>query len=196
MAGKHDATMEETRTFVQRRCQYAQLLPNTVGAQPFNQMSAPQSNAATPQTSNTQSQQNRETKKKFDGQCRHCGIHRHKWAESRKRLREEAQAKPTNQKPQQTVQLNQVTKTDLNTTQNSFAKFVARWKAQSETVITGIRPHQRTEASRILNSQRRKTNSSEGTFDRQTKGSTKQTSCATPPTTKLTILRKWNDTMT
>ena len=42
MAGKHDATMEEIRKFVQRRCQYAQLLPNTTNAQPFNQMSAPQ----------------------------------------------------------------------------------------------------------------------------------------------------------
>ena len=41
MAGKHDATVELIRTLVQRRCQYAQLLPNTVGAQPFTQMSAP-----------------------------------------------------------------------------------------------------------------------------------------------------------
>ena len=105
-AGKHDATMQEIRTFVQRRCQYAQLLLKTVGAQPFNQMSASQPNAATPQTSNTQSQQNRKTKRKFDGQCRHFGIHGHKWAECRKRLREEAQAKPTNQNPQQTTQSN------------------------------------------------------------------------------------------
>ena len=90
MAGKHDTTMEEIRTFVQRRCQYAKLLPNTTNAQPFNQISAPQPNAATPQTSTAQPQQNRETKRKFDGQCSHCGIHGHKWAECRKRLREEA----------------------------------------------------------------------------------------------------------
>ena len=98
MAEKHDATIEEIRTFVQRRCQYAQLLPNTTNAQPFNEISAPQPNAATSQTSTAQPQQNRETKRKFDGQCRHCGIHGHKWAECRKRLREEAQAKPASQK--------------------------------------------------------------------------------------------------
>ena len=56
MAGKHDATMEEIRTFVQRRFQYAQLLPNTASALTFNQMSAPQSSTATPQTSNAQPQ--------------------------------------------------------------------------------------------------------------------------------------------
>ena len=92
MAGKHDASMEEIRTFVQRRCQYAQLIPNTT-PQPFNQISAPQHNAAEPQSSNSQPPQNRETKRKFDGQCRHCGITGHKWAECRKRLREEAQNK-------------------------------------------------------------------------------------------------------
>ena len=57
MAGKHDASMEEIRTFVQRRCQYAQLIPNTTNAQPFNQISAPQPNAATPPTSTAQPQQ-------------------------------------------------------------------------------------------------------------------------------------------
>ena len=59
MAGKHDASMEKIRTFVQRRCQYAQLIPNTTSAQPFNQLSAPQPNVATPQTSNVQTQQPR-----------------------------------------------------------------------------------------------------------------------------------------
>ena len=101
MAGKHDPSMEEIRTFVQRRCQYAQLIPNTTSAQPFNQITAPQPNAATPPTSTAQPQEIRETKRKFDGQCRHCGIHGHKWAECRKRLREEAQAKTANQKTQQ-----------------------------------------------------------------------------------------------
>ena len=36
MAGKHDATSEEIKTFVQRRCQYAQLIPNNAGMQPLN----------------------------------------------------------------------------------------------------------------------------------------------------------------
>ena len=106
MAVKHDASMEKVRTFVQRRCQYAQLIPSTSSAQPFNQMTAPQPYVATPQSSNSQPQQNRETNRKFDGQSRHCGIHGQKWAECRKRLREEAQTKPANQTPQQPTQSN------------------------------------------------------------------------------------------
>ena len=107
MASKHDASMEEIRTFVQRRSQYAQLIPNTTSGQPFNQISAPQPNVAAPQSSNSQPQPNRETKRKVDGQCYHCGMHGHKWAECRKRLREEAQAKHVNQTPQQPAQSNQ-----------------------------------------------------------------------------------------
>ena len=38
MAGKHDAIVEEIKTFVQRRCRYAQLLPGTSGMQPLNQV--------------------------------------------------------------------------------------------------------------------------------------------------------------
>ena len=105
MAGKHDASMEEIRTFAQRRCQYAKLIPNTTTTQPFNQISAPQPNVATPVSSNSQPTQNRETKRKFDGQCRHCGITGHKWAECRKRLREEAHNKTTNYNQQQPAQL-------------------------------------------------------------------------------------------
>ena len=37
IAGKHDASIEEIKTFVQRRWQYAQLLPNQQLLQPFNQ---------------------------------------------------------------------------------------------------------------------------------------------------------------
>ena len=103
MAGKHDASMEEIRTFVQRRCQYAQLIPNTT-AQPFNQISAPQPNVAAPQSSNSQPTQNRKTKRKFDGHCRHCGITGHKWAECRKRLREEAHNETTTHNQQQPAQ--------------------------------------------------------------------------------------------
>ena len=38
MAGKHDDKVEEIKTFVQRRCQYAQLLPGTSDMQPLNQV--------------------------------------------------------------------------------------------------------------------------------------------------------------
>ena len=37
IAGKHDASIGDRKTFVQRRCQYAQLLPNQQLLQPFNQ---------------------------------------------------------------------------------------------------------------------------------------------------------------
>ena len=50
MERKHDAMVEEIRTLVQRRCQYAQLLPVTSSAQPFSQISAPQPARVTSQT--------------------------------------------------------------------------------------------------------------------------------------------------
>ena len=106
-AGKHDASMEKIRTFVLRTCQYAQLLSTNSSAQPFNQMSAPQPPTTAPQNSQSQPQQNKETKRKFDGQCRHCGIHGHKWAECRKRLREENQSKPANSNSQPAAQPSQ-----------------------------------------------------------------------------------------
>ena len=106
MVGKHDATMEEIRTFVQRRCQYAQLLPTTSSAQPFDQICAPQPHMATLQCFNSQPQQNRKNKRKFDGRCRHCGIHGHKYAECRKRLREESLNKSENPNSQTAAQPN------------------------------------------------------------------------------------------
>ena len=36
-AGKHNASIEEMKSFVQQRCQYAQLLPNEQLPQPSNQ---------------------------------------------------------------------------------------------------------------------------------------------------------------
>ena len=62
-----------TETFL-----FAKLLPATSSAQLLNQISSPHPPIATPRTSNSQPQQNREIKRKFDGQCRHCGIHGHK----------------------------------------------------------------------------------------------------------------------
>ena len=38
MASKHDAKVEEIKTFVQLRCQYAQLLPGTSDMQPLNKV--------------------------------------------------------------------------------------------------------------------------------------------------------------
>ena len=195
-ASKHDASMEEIRTFVQRRCQYAQLIPNTTGAQPFNQISAPQPNVAAPQTSNAQPQQNREAKRKFDGQCRHCGIHGHKWAECRKRLRKEAQAKPPSQTPQQPAQPTQTQEIRPKYNSNLCVKSVARWEIPLETATTGIRRRQPTEASRTLRSRPRKTDNSEGISNKSTAASTTETNCPTPPTMRPTMLRKRNDTMT
>ena len=194
MAGKHDASMEEIRTFVQRRCQYAQLIPNTT-PQPFNQISAPQHNAAEPQSSNSQPPQNRETKRKFDGQCRHCGITGHKWAECRKRLGRKRKTKTTTTNNNQ---LNPPTPrtSNLNTTPSWCAKYVAKWDTPPETATTEIRRRQPIGASRILSSRPKKTSSSAATSDRLTTGSTTRTNCPTPPTMKLIMSKKRRDTMT
>ena len=196
MVGKHDATMEEIRTFVQLRCQYAQLLPSTTSAQPFNQMSAPQPNAATPQTSIAQLQQNRETKRKFDGQCRHCGIHGHKWVECRKRLQEEAKAKPASQKEQQLTQATQ--------NPDKKRKYNSKLVCQScGKVGHSARDfyHRSTTTSAYrsvpyTNQSTEEKNNSEGTLDKTTTESTKPMSCPTLPTMKLTTMKKWYDTMT
>ena len=98
IAGKHDAKLEEIKTFVQRRCQYAQLLPQQAIPQPFNQIAATppvQPTEKRPRSHSTHDNNNappaQVQKKKFDGYCNHCGIYGHKWAECRKRLREQAQ---------------------------------------------------------------------------------------------------------
>ena len=198
MAGKHDASMEEIRTFVQRRCQYAQLIPNTT-AQPFNQISAPQPNVAAPQSSNSQPTQNRETKRKFDGQCRHCGITGHKWAECRKRLREEANNKTTTPNQQQPAQPTNTQDYPGRQTQiQSQIGVPNMWQSGTppETANTEIRRLQPTEASRILSSRQKRTSNSAGILGRPTTGPTTRTNCPTAPTTKPTILRKRRDTMT
>ena len=195
MAGKHDASMEEIRTFVQRRCQYTQLIPNTT-AQPFNQISAPQPNVAAPQSSNSQPTQNRETKRKFDEQCRHCGITGHKWAECRKRLREEAHNKTTTHNQQQPTQPTNTQDVKPKYNPKLVCQICGKWDTPPETAITEKRRRQPTEASRILSSRQRRTSNSAEILGRPTTGSTTRTNCPTPPTTKPTMLRKWRDTMT
>ena len=162
-AGKHDATMEEIRTFVQRRCQYAQLLPNTTNAQPFNQMSAPQPNAATPQTSTAQPQQKKETKKSSTGNAITAaymdisGWNAGNGCERKHKLNLRARHHSNQPKLPGTQ-----TK-DTNTTQNSCVKFVERWDTLPETVTTGTQPRQLTKKFRVPNCQQKKTNNSEGT---------------------------------
>ena len=196
MEGKHDAMMEEIRTFVQRRCQYAQLLPVTSSAQPFNQISAPQPHRVTSQTSNSQLQQTMEAKGILDGQCRHCGIHGHKWAECRKRIREENQNKPANQSSQNTAQPNQAQDNKPKHNPNLYAKSVAKWDTRPEIVTTGLRQHQHMETNGILNSQRMKTSNSEETSDKPKTELTMPMNCSTQQPTKPTALTKWKDPMT
>ena len=71
---------------------------------------------------NSQPQQNRETKRKCDGQCRHCDTHGHKWAECRKRLSEENQSKSSNSNSQMAAQPNQ--------TQENKAKYNSKFVCQ------------------------------------------------------------------
>ena len=106
MAGKHDAKVEEIKTFVQRRCQYAQLLPGTSDMQPLNQIYnyQPKQQSAQPAPNNntTEKTAKREVKRRFEGNCRYCNILGHKWIECRKRLRDEANGitKKSQQRPQ------------------------------------------------------------------------------------------------
>ena len=86
IAGKHDASIEDIKTFVQRRCQYAQLLPNQQLLQPFNQVIQTQEAPSKPVVQKRSETERPITKKKFDGTCRYCAIYGHKWAECRKRL--------------------------------------------------------------------------------------------------------------
>ena len=93
MAGKHDAKVEEIKTFVQRRCQYARVLSGTSDMQPLNQVynyQSKQNNAQpAPNHNNTEKNATREVKRRFEGNCRYCNILGHKWIECRKRLRDE-----------------------------------------------------------------------------------------------------------
>ena len=89
-AGKHDASIEEKKTFVQRRCQYAQLLPNQQLLQPFNLAVQTQEAPSKPVIQKQIEADRPPVKKKFDGNCRYCAIYGHKWAECRKRQRDAA----------------------------------------------------------------------------------------------------------
>ena len=90
IAGKHDASIDEMKTFVQRRCQYAQLLPNQQLLQPFNQAVQTQGASSKPVSQKRIETDRPQAKKKFDGTCRYCAIYGHKWAECRKRQRDAA----------------------------------------------------------------------------------------------------------
>ena len=82
-AGKHDATVEEIKTFVHRRCQFAQLIPCTSGMQPLNQafnyQERPQTNQPASTNNNSgKTKTNKEVKRKFLRNCRYCNIAGHK----------------------------------------------------------------------------------------------------------------------
>ena len=106
MASKHDATVEGIKTFVQRRCQYAQLIHGTSAMQPLNQaynyQARQQGNQ--PASANNRSGKSisaKEVKRKFEG-SRYCNILGRKWIECRRRLRNEANGThtKTQQRPQ------------------------------------------------------------------------------------------------
>ena len=108
MAGKHDATFEEIKTFVQRRCQYAQLIPGLSGMQTLNQVyNCPERQQGSQQTQTNNSTGkatvNREVKRKLEGNCQNCNIVGHKRIECRKRLRDKTNGinTRTQQRPQQ-----------------------------------------------------------------------------------------------
>ena len=160
MAGKYDATMEEIRTFVQRRCQYAQLLPNTTNAQPFNQISAPQPNAATPQTSTAQPQQTVRRKESSTGSAVTAAYMDTSGWNAGNDCEKKYKLNPPVKNNCNQPKLPRTHTTSI--TQNFCVKFAERWVTLPETVITGTRQPQRTKVFRIPNSQRKKIDISEG----------------------------------
>ena len=72
IAGNYDASIEDIKKFVQRRCQYAQLLPNQQLLQPFNQAIQTQEAPSKPAVTKQNETERPITKKKFDGNCRYC----------------------------------------------------------------------------------------------------------------------------
>ena len=193
MAGKHDASMEEIRTFVQRRCQYAQLIPNTT-PQPFNQISAPQHNAAEPQSSNSQPPQTgRQNENSTDNAAtvESQATSGPNAVSASGRKRKTKTATTNNQLNPPTLRTS-----NLNTTPSWCAKYVAKWDTPPETATTEIRRRQPIEVSRILSSRPKKTSSSAATSDKLTTGSTTRTNCPTPPTMKLIMSKKRRGTMT
>ena len=194
MAGKHDASMKEIRTFVQRRCQYAQLIPNTT-PQPFNQIRAPQHNAAEPQSSNSQPPQNR---RRNENSTDNAATVESQATSGPNAVSASGRKRKTKTATTNNNQLNPPTPrtSNLNTTPSWCAKYVAKWDTPPETATTEIRRRQSIEASRILSSRPKKTSSSAATSDKLTTGSTTRTNCPTPPTMKLIMSKKRKGTMT
>ena len=132
MAGKHDATVEEIKTFVQRRCRYAQLFSGTSGMQLLNQAFNYQ-----PKQQNTQPASNhnnadktnttKAVKRRFHGICRYCNIPGHKRIDGRKYLRDEANGIKTkvNNKKTTTASSNN-NQTNRGTTRSWCARSVAK----------------------------------------------------------------------
>ena len=151
MAGKHEATSEEIKTLVQRRCQYAQLLPSTSGMQMLNNLQnypvKQQANQQTATTNNPgKSTTNKEVKRKFEINCRYCNIVGHKWIDCRERLRDEANGinTKTYRRSNQTTTTNSPRPTNLDTTQSSCAKSVEKLGTLHETAEIESQAPQRT----------------------------------------------------
>ena len=206
MAGKHDAKVEEIKTFVQRRCQYAQLLPGTSDMQPFNQVynyQSKQNNAQpAPNHNNTEKNATREVKRRFEGNCRYCNILGHKWIECRKRLRDEANGitKKSQQRPQpgnNNAQQQETEKPRYN------SKLVCQIMARSEIphgiAETGYQVHRLTEMYHMTSSPPMKignsavnSNNRRTTTSQPTKSRRRQTNI---PKQKTTTATTWITTM-
>ena len=176
MAGKHDASMDEIRTFVQRSCRCAQMLPATSNAQSFNKISQPKLTTLAPRNTNTQTQPNRNL---TDNAVTVVSIFtngRSAGNDSGKIPKQNLQTKTRNTQLSPPKQK----ETTQNTTLILYAKLVARWDIQFETVTTGKQPNQPTGMIPILNNQRMRTNNSGEISARPTIEATTQTNCPTP----------------
>ena len=179
MAGKHDATMEEIRTFEQRRCQYAQLLSNTTSAQPFNQMSAP--HPMQPHLRHQPPNPNKTGRRKQSstGNAVIAAYTDTSGRNAENGCEMKHKPNPPAKKHSNQLKLPRTQTIDPSITQNLCVKFAERWDTLLEAVTTGTRPPQYTEVFRIPNSPQKKINNSEGTLDRTTTGYTPPKSCPT-----------------
>ena len=139
MAGKHDASMEESRaTKMPVRTTASEYIHGTT-VQADERTANKCSHTSDVQYPNPTKQENQEEVLWTMPSLWNTGTNG--WnAEnaSEKNHKPNLQLKIRNSQPNPI----QLRRTDRNTTQNSFAKFVARWETQTQTVTTGLRLHQ------------------------------------------------------
>ena len=173
MAGKHEATSGKIRTFVQRRCQYAQLLPSNSVMQPLNNLqNYPVRQQAKQQTATTNNPGGNQLQTKRSNENSKATVDIATLSVKNGLTAENVSGtKPTELTPtptnalNQTITTNSPRPTNLDTTQSSCAKSVEKLSTLHETAEIESQVPQRTRMYPTRNSLRQRTESSAGTSD-------------------------------